>query len=224
MHIAILDPNRGNAQPLCDIMKKKYADWIVSIYSSTFELATAVYDELKGDVDLLMVYAQNQNIELAKDLQEFFPQIRLIFYSEKTTCAEEIFRANPCFFLLLPFKEDYVELALERVKRSWEEDVRKTIVIESHGRKQKIRFSVIQYIESVGRKMFLYTDDGVFETYMTMRAILSLLPSEFVQCHRSYVINSNRIDKCNADMVVLTAGESVPISRTYHKKVFEIVK
>ena len=83
-------------------------------------------------------------------------------------------------------------MALERARMNYEEDIEKTIIIESHGRRQKIRFAGIHYIESVKRKIFLYTDTGVFETYMTMEDILSRLPSEFVQCHRSYIVNHNR--------------------------------
>lgn len=80
MRIAILDAEQSNVKFLCNFIKQRYEDWEINVFSSTFELATTVYDVLKGDVDLLMVYADARYMELAKDLQDFFPHIRIVFY------------------------------------------------------------------------------------------------------------------------------------------------
>lgn len=224
MRAAILDSNEQNIKYLSDFIMQKYSHWAVSAYATTFALATAVYDEFKGDVELLIVHVETDScIELAKDLQEYFPHIRLIFYSGTTECAEKIFRAVPTFFLSLPFREETVSVAFERVRMGCEEDIGRTLTIQSRGQKQKIRFSAIRYIESSGRKMLLYTDDGSFETYMTVEDALGRLPSQFVQCHRSYIINADRIEKYSADGVLLTGGALVPISRSYLKRMKEIL-
>lgn len=222
MRVAILDSVERNIKYLSDFIRNKYSHWIVSGYATTFSLATAVYDELKGDVELLIIHAKEEsNIGLARDLQNYFPHIRLIFYSETSDCAEKIFEAVPTFFLRLPFREEVVGVALERVKMECEEDIERTFTIHFRGQQQKIRFSTIRYIESFGRKMFLYTDNGSFETYMTMQEVLGKLPAQFIQCHRSYIINLNRIEKCSADSVLLTGKVLVPISKSYLKKVRE---
>lgn len=223
MRTAILDSNQQNIKYLSDFIRKKYTHWTVNAYATTFALATAVYDEFKGDVELLIVHVEDDSsIELAKDLQEYFPHIRLIFYSETTGCAEEIFRAVPTFFLNIPFHGEAVAAALERVRVGCEEDMGRTITIQSRGQKQKLRFSAIRYMESVGRKMFLYTDEGSFETYMTVGDALGRLPAQFIQCHRSYIINADRIEKYSVDGVLLTGGALVPISRSYQKKIKEL--
>ena len=224
MRVLILDSDKQNIEYLSGCIGDKYNYWNVSAYATAFALATAVYDEFKGDVELLMVHVEgDSSIELAKDVQEYFPHIRIIFYSGMTDCAEKIFKAIPTFFLRLPFREEIVVMALERVWAGCEEDVERTFIIQSRGQRQKIRFSSIQYIESSGRKMFLYTDDGSFETYMTVEDVLSKLPSQFVQCHRSYIINLNRIEKYSTDGVLLTGKALVPISRSYQKKLKEIL-
>lgn len=225
MHAVILDNEEQNIKYLSDFIKEKYHGWTVNACTTTFGLATAVYDELKGDVDLLIIRVDvdGSSIELAKDLQEYFPNIRIIFYSGTTECAEEIFQAVPTFFLRIPFLEKNIAMALERVKMGLEEDIGRTLILQSRGQKQKIRFSAIRYIESVGRKLLLYTDDGPFETYMTVEDALSKLPPHFVQCHRSYIVNTDRIEKYSAEGVLLTGRELVPISRTYQKKMKEIL-
>ncbi|MCM1538619.1 MAG: LytTR family transcriptional regulator DNA-binding domain-containing protein [bacterium] len=224
MRAAILDHNEQNVRCLSDFIKRKYPKWIISVYATTFALATAVYDSFKGDVELILVHVEEDaDIELAKEMQEYFPHIKVIFYSETTECAEKIFQAAPTFFLMLPFREENVTMALERVSAECEENVRRAITIYSRGRKVKIRFAAIRYIESFGRKMFLYTDNGLFETYMTVGDALAKLPPQFIQCHRSYIINSDKIEKYSVDEVVLTGSVQVPISRSFQKKIREIL-
>ena len=218
MRAAILDSDQQNIEYLSAFIKEKYLHWTVNAYATTFALATAVCDEFKGDVELLIVHVDaDSSIELAKDLQDYFPHIRIIFYCETTDCAEKIFRTIPTFFMRLPFREEVVATALERVRVGCEEDLGRTLTIQSRGQKQKIRFSSIRYIESSGRKMFLYTDNGSFETYMTVEDALGKLPPQFIQCHRSYIINSDRIEKYSVDGVLLSGKALVPISRSYQK-------
>lgn len=224
MRVAILDSDEENKKYLTCFIKDRYSQWTVKGYCTTFALATAVYDEFKGDVELLIIHVEeDSSIELAKDLQDYYPHIRIIFYSEKNDYAEKIFRAVPIFFLSLPFREKFVMEALERVRTGCEEDIERTVTICSRGQRQKIRFSTIRYLESFGRKMFMYTDEGSFETYMTVRDILSILPSHFIQCHRSYIINLNRIVKYSADGVLLAGEILVPISRSYQRKIKKVL-
>lgn len=225
MRTVILDSEQQNITYLSEFIRSRYTHWTVNACTTTFALATAVYDEFKGDVELLIVHVEEESsIELARDLQEYFPHIRIIFYSETTGCAEQIFQAVPTFFLHMPFREETVAAALERVRMGCEEDIGRTFTIQSRGQKQKIRFSAIRYMESSGRKMFLYTDAGSFETYMTVGDALGKLPPQFIQCHRSYIINTDRIEKYSVDGVLLTDGALVPISRSYQKVIKELLK
>lgn len=222
MRVVILDSDKKNTEYLLGYIRTRYTSWSVSACATGFALATAVYDEWKGDVELLIVHVESMSsIELARDLQDCFPHLRIIFYAGTTDWAEDIFQADPSFFWRLPFRGEAMEMAFGRVKTDCEEDIGRTLTIQSRGQKQKIRFSSIRYLESMGRKMFLYTDGGSFETYMKMEDALSRLPEQFIQCHRSYIVNSDRIEKYCADEVVLTGGVPIPISRTYQKNLKE---
>lgn len=219
VRVAILDSDERNIKYLSGLIEGRYNQWTVRDYATTFALATAVFDEFKGDVDLLIVHVEEESsIEQAKNLQDCFPHIRIIFYSGTGEWAEKIFRAVPTFFLRLPFDRENVTAAFERVRAGCEADMGRTFVIRSRGQRQKIRFSAIRYIESLGRKIILHTDNGSFETYMTVRDALSRLPQQFMQCHRSYIINLNRVEKYSADGVLLTDHVRIPISKSHLKK------
>ena len=220
MNVLIYDSKKSNVHYLSEYIQKKYY-WSVTGYSTLFGLATAVYDEYKGDVELIMIHiADNgESIESAKDIQEFFPHIRLIFYSEKMELIERIFSAYPLFFLKLPFEKEWLDKAFERVNNSLSEDIGRTFNIQSRGRKIRIKFIEIKYLESVKRKLILYTDAGTFETYMTMDEALGQLPDNFIQCHRSYIANIERMTSFDNNEITFSHHEHIPVSRTYLKTI-----
>ena len=51
----------------------------------------------------------------------------------------------------------------------------------------------IQYIQKDGMKVIFHTDTRVYETYSSFKKIMSQLPSQFVQCHKSYIVNTKKI-------------------------------
>ena len=219
MRTAILDRDKQNIRYLHGFIRDNYEHWTVYTYTTSFALAAAVYEEFRGEIELLIVYAgEESNVELVKDLQECFPHIRVIFYSGTTDCA------IPTFFLVLPFREEIVAAAFERVQTGCEEDLGGTFVLQFRGQRQKLRFSAIRYLESCGRKMLLYTDKGFFETYMTVEAALEKLPPQFMQCHRSYIVNTDKIEKCGRDGILLLGKVMIPISRPYQKKIRVILE
>lgn len=79
----------------------------------------------------------------------------------------------------------------------------------------------IDYIESVRRKVFIHSDDGVYQMYSTMRDIIAKLPESFLRCHNSYLVNSERIVTVRSTEIVLTSGSKIPMSKRYAKEARE---
>lgn len=51
----------------------------------------------------------------------------------------------------------------------------------------------IQYIQKDGVKVIFHTDTRDYETYSSFKKILPQLPRHFIQCHKSYIINTKKI-------------------------------
>lgn len=79
----------------------------------------------------------------------------------------------------------------------------------------------IDYIESIRRKVFIHSDDGVYQMYSTMRDIIAKLPESFLRCHNSYLVNSERIVTVRSTEIVLTSGSKIPMSKRYAKEARE---
>ena len=88
---------------------------------------------------------------------------------------------------------------------------------------EKIRFNDMRFIEGVENYVAIYTSDGKIITHTTLRTILQKLPPErFVQVHKSYLVNIDKIDSIEGNL--LGIGKSkIPLSRTYKEAALEII-
>ena len=84
-----------------------------------------------------------------------------------------------------------------------------------------VPIETIDYIESIGRKVFIHSDDGIYQMYSTMRDIIAKLPESFLRCHNSYLVNSECVVTVRSTEIVLTSGAKIPISKRYAKGVRE---
>ncbi|MDR1605184.1 MAG: LytTR family transcriptional regulator [Gracilibacteraceae bacterium] len=85
------------------------------------------------------------------------------------------------------------------------------------------RASDIFFFEAQGRKIALRTKAQEILFYSNFDQLLRQLPDWFLRCHRGYIVNIKKIDGVNfADNVItMTEGSAVPISRTYRDSVRE---
>lgn len=224
MKIAILDETPEITRYIADNLEKFRTGWEINTYTTPFALVTGIYDEHKGDMDLVMVrigVGCEERIEMMRDIQDYFPHIRAIFYSDMTDYAEEIFRAIPTYFLKLPLDEERLMRALERAEKLFREDVNQSVAIHTGGKLLKLRFTMLRYIESIGRKLIFYTDNGAYEANMNMESIIEQLPETFLRCHRSYIVNLNCVAGFETGTVSLYSGEIIPVSRSNHQTMKE---
>lgn len=56
-----------------------------------------------------------------------------------------------------------------------------------------IKEDSIQYVQKDGMKVIFHTDTRDYETYSSFKKILPQLSSHFMQCHKSYIVNMDKI-------------------------------
>ena len=88
---------------------------------------------------------------------------------------------------------------------------------------EKIRFNDMRFIEGVENYVAIYTSDGKIITHTTLRTILQKLPPErFVQVHKSYLVNIDKIDFIEGNLLGIGKNK-IPLSRTYKETALEII-
>ncbi len=92
---------------------------------------------------------------------------------------------------------------------------------KSDGAYTNIRTGEILYIESVDNKVFLYTENKVYETEKKLYELEGILDSkDFFRCGKSLILNINKIKSLRPEitrniLATMTNGEVVVISRRY---------
>lgn len=103
------------------------------------------------------------------------------------------------------------------------EEKEQTFFVKSEYKKIKIEPGHVKYIEAMEKYVRIHTTTDRILTLMSMSSILDCLPSEgFMRIHRSYIVNKNKIDAIEGNMVVI--GEvKLPISKANRKMVSTIL-
>lgn len=98
-----------------------------------------------------------------------------------------------------------------------------SFTITSREEQQRIPYADIYYFEARGRKLYarLRCDEIGFTG--TLEQLESELPKTFQRCHRSFIINTTKIERVllSQNSIILWDGLDVPLSRSYKKAIKE---
>ena len=96
-------------------------------------------------------------------------------------------------------------------------DGTKSYVIDSRDGKTSIPYSSIYYIEAREKKVFIRTLNDEYGFYDTIERIQESLPDSFSRCHRSFIVNKDKIEKVllSQNLLELVDGFDVPLSRSF---------
>lgn len=101
--------------------------------------------------------------------------------------------------------------------------VRDYLFVKTSLKLEKIRFNDMRFIEGVENYVAIYTSDGKIITHTTLRTILQKLPpARFVQVHKSYLVNIDKIDSIEGNLLGIGKNK-IPLSRTYKETALEII-
>lgn len=149
------------------------------------------------------------------------PQIIII--TSKPDYAVKAFDYEAIDFLQKPISRDRFNKAVKKVvemqqykKGALAENLTESIIIKSNLQKFKILTTEIKWIEAFGDYIKVITDSKNYMVLTSMKAFGEELPKyKFIRVHKSYIINTSRIDNFNSKFVDIS-GTRIPVSR--HKK------
>ncbi|MCL6265081.1 LytR/AlgR family response regulator transcription factor [Flagellimonas myxillae] len=123
------------------------------------------------------------------------------------------------YYLFRNYKKQSGQLQEEKSETLQKLDELKQLVIKNHivlKDKTKIYIADLMYIKAEDHYLKLFLSDGKNHLVRgKIKAIKEELPPNFLQCHRSYVVNSNFIKQVNAKSLIIYNNEILPISRSF---------
>ncbi|MGB0165315.1 MAG: LytR/AlgR family response regulator transcription factor [Luteibaculum sp.] len=96
------------------------------------------------------------------------------------------------------------------------------IFIRDKGAYIKLKLSDINYIQSIGNYVKIFTASNVYMHRCTMKKLIQNLPDRFIRIHKSYVVNFEKIDRINSEVDI--AGNILPLGDSYRDDLLQRIK
>ena len=127
------------------------------------------------------------------------------------------FDLNVTDYLLKPVSAPRLNQALNKVcQRALPlEHQSKDITLKVDREKRKFALDTIEYIEAYGNYVKLHQADSFTLATTTLKQLNEQLAGTFIQIHKSYLININKVTAVNHEYVELTTGAVVKIGKSY---------
>lgn len=206
------------------LLRSGYQVW----ESKNAEEALQIISTEKIDLAILDINLGKHKLEgiiLGQQIKDHFAIsfIYLTAYTDIPTLTEAS-ATKPYSYLTKPFKEidliASIEIALHHAVTIHENQIA-TICVKYQDHFVDLALDEIDYMESKGNYLLCYSNNKVYRFRSTIKQLLALPTSTpFIQIHRAYLINRNKIEKYNT-RTVLIKQKALAVSRNYKKNLFQ---
>ena len=155
---------------------------------------------------------------IAQYLKDSSP-LQIIYMTPKIEYCTEVYETRHCGFLLKPIRLEFLIRDVQRAIRLLEEKKAKGIVVQRGSGFHILSPQSLLYVESQGRRVKIVAKNEIFETYDKMAHFSLQLDKRFLQCHKSYLINMERVKRYCGDSFLMDNGTTIPISQSRRKDV-----
>lgn len=229
--ILIVEDNMSTAKRLKQLIHDMDAHLETVVFSKAGEAYQFSREEAVSLFVIDIQLADYKGTNLARQLRNLpeYKYTPIIF--ETAVAGEELsaYRDLKCYgFLIKPFtEEEFYSVFNEALGLSvqMQEREQKKIQIEQRQFILEYRVDDIAYLEAFGKKIVIYTNSkglGIKEDMIsgyTLAGLYKLISTPaFVQCHKSYIVNKDhieKIDKVNRQIILRGFDKTIPIGSKY---------
>lgn len=211
LNIAICDDEPIHRRLLIDYLEKVYYDELYKVleFSSGEELIENYPEKL--DILLLDIQMRYLNgIETAKKIRIFDTNVNIIFTTAVLDFLQQGYEVRAFRYLLKPIRYNEFSRHLIECKKDIINDLKKNITIKDiiKGNITIIPINSILYIETESRATLIHTDKETYRTRESIKEFENQLKEHlFYRCHRSYLINLNKVSSINKNSVFIKSDE-----------------
>lgn len=222
IRVAIVEDNPSAAE-LIESYLKRYGEehdesFSVEKYGNAInfiENYNPSYDIIFMDIEL----PHMDGMTAAKLLRKQDNLVTLIFVTNMAQFAIKGYEVEAMDFIVKPVEyNDFtfrIDRAIARVKLKEEKFI--TLHDTLNGAYVKIVISHIKYVEIVNHTLVYHCEEGVFESYGTLKSAEKILPeSNFARCNSCYLVNLRYVNSVK-DFICFVDGEKLKISQPKKK-------
>jgi len=128
-------------------------------------------------------------------------------------------------YILKPYTADDIILQLKQILMEGYIEHNSIIINDTNRIIHNIQTTSIYAVESRAHILVLHTDNGSISTrQFSLKAIIPLLGSTFVRCHKRYIINLHHLKNFDcASRIINVNGNPIPIGDSYIQNIKHIL-
>lgn len=158
-------------------------------------------------------------IQLAEYIRQSDQQMIIVFVTNHRQYSLQGYDVNALNYLTKPLAYKKLLSVLEKAYNIWYSSKDLVIIACDKTGQRKLPVGDILYIGMHSHTAEIHTIDKTYALRITGAELISNLPNYFVSCHRSYIVNLMNTDCVYKDSLLLSDGESLPISRNHSKQI-----
>lgn len=222
LKLAVCDDNPLFLEEITEVLETDQRVGEVSVYENPENLLEEIgkkeknFDAVFMDIE----FEREQNgIQYVKEIFRITPEIQMIYvtgYHDKYIQQIFLSDANLTGYLMKPLDKEILGKYLDKI--SEKRKPRNMLTFSIRGKTYMIATDRILYLESNNHKVLIHTEEGVYSVYDKLSNIHKKLPSSFIQCHKSFLVNLNRIRHIKGNEIFFSGGLQVPVSKFYQER------
>jgi DNA-binding LytR/AlgR family response regulator len=198
-------------------MASKYR---ASIITTADKLRAMLAGGKRPDILFMDVeFGEVNGIEVARELLAG-EKTQIVFITNYVDYCSDVYEAEHAYFIRKPVTDEHLSRALEICCRRLERADDKVCFKLKNGMVCFNRHDILFFVSNY-RKITVHADSGLTEFYSTISDIKEIIGERFIQCHKSFLVNLDRVSTMERDKFILDSGERIPISRSMSEAVRE---
>lgn len=197
LRIAMCDDEIDNIRPIAKFIESviisKNIDAEIVIISDNMNVIADAIKENKVDILFLDIDFRNSNvngIDFASKLRLINKNFYLVFLTAHHEYPFLAFKQKTFDYIMKPANYEIIADCICRLSNDINSN-KKDYVKISHN--QIISLKDIIFIEKDAMKAKIYTNSLDYIVYKTLEKFINSLPSNFIRCHKSYIINKDNV-------------------------------
>ncbi|MFR2848226.1 MAG: LytR/AlgR family response regulator transcription factor [Hungatella hathewayi] len=157
---------------------------------------------------------QEDGMQVIRELRKTDKDCPVVFFTRSTDHAVEAFEVNAVHYLTKPLVYEKLADALSRCEKLHEKQAA-FLLLPTEKKLRKVRLAEILYIEVFDNTCVIHLDGETIPVRIPLKNLETKIRevdahSDFLRCHRSYLVNMNWIMALRNDYFLLDTGHRFP--------------
>lgn len=196
------------------------------LFSSSEDLLEQWEKGMKADILFLDILFQNEmdGMQAAKQIRQLDESLLIVFVTNAEAYAMEGYAVRAFRYLRKPLRYEDIALCLDVACKQCTLGRKGYLTVQDGRERMSILYEDILFLEAQWPHtlIFQYTINEPTKLRARISDLTSRLPEDlFVPCHRSYIVNIMHVRGIRKNELILSAGQSLPVSRSCANQVNE---